>query len=268
MRLLFLIFLLLFFESIPAQQSGENNLVSHSFFLPKEKTILYKLGETFIPIVVIQYGNAPAPVCINLHDNEKTSVEAARLVLEQSGGLIIKLENKNKRLINFHLRGRKFSFDPNGIFSREGIQKTLKQNGNSAESAILEIEKFAKRLLQLIPEESKCLIALHNNKEGGFSIKNFLPGGEKAADAKMAHRNELQKADDLFFTTDSSIHNKMVAKGYNSVLQDNLNAEKDGSLSVYYGEMNKQYVNVETMHGRLKQYKEMLKAVIFELNCK
>jgi hypothetical protein len=50
----------------------------------------------------------------------------------------------------------------------------------------------------------------------------------------------------------------MADHGYNSIWQDNVNARKDGSLSVYCGEKGKRYINIETEHGRLNQYIEML----------
>jgi len=64
--------------------------------------------------------------------------------------------------------------------------------------------------------------------------------------------------DDIALTTDEVLFNKMSAFGYNSILQDNVKVDKDGSLSVYYGELNKRYINIETQFGKTIQYKEML----------
>jgi len=82
-------------------------------------------------------------VCINVHDNETTSVEAARSALESNGGTLIKIENNRQRMIRFKWRGHSYSFDPNRIFSRIGIEQTLKDNGRSSKQAAKEIEKFA-----------------------------------------------------------------------------------------------------------------------------
>ena len=265
MRIFFFLLVHCAFLNLPGQQINDLNLTSHSFYLPSEKIIYYKLGNKTIPLVITQYGKKQTPVCINLHDNEYTSVQAARLVLEHSGGLLIRLENKRQRLIRFRLRNKDYSFDPNGIFSRPGIEKTLKENGPVSVQAIEEVEKFAQRLLQLIPEDFNCIIALHNNNENGYSVNSYLPGGDKAADAKLVSKNETALADDLFFTTDSVIYRKMAAKGYNTVLQNNQMAKDDGSLSVYSGVRNIRYVNVETLHGKTALYKEMLESLFNEM---
>lgn len=220
------------------------------------------MGENTIPIILTQYGEAKSPVCINLHDNEYTAVLAARIVLEQTGGLLIKFNNNRQRLVRFRLRGRQYAFDPNGIFSRAGIEKTLKENGSSSAAAIIEIEKFATRILELIPAENTCLVALHNNNPAGYSVNSYLAGGEKAADAKLVYKNEKEDPDDIFLTTDSTIYSKMAAKSFNSIWQDNVKAKKDGSLSVYFGEIAKCYVNVETRHNKTEQYVAMLRALI------
>ena len=72
--------------------------------------------------------------------------------------------------------------------------------------------------------------------------------------------------DDIVLTTDSVLYKKMADRGYNSIWQDNERAKKDGSLSVFYGENNKRYVNIETQHGRLSQYIEMFSKLLDILN--
>ena len=56
---------------------------------------------------------------------KNTSVEAARSVLEWKGGTLIKIENNKQHVIRFRLRGVNYRFDPNGIFSRAGIEKNI-----------------------------------------------------------------------------------------------------------------------------------------------
>lgn len=244
------------------QSVGNVNLVSNALFIPSEKTILYKLGDRTISITVSLYGTSKEIICISLHDNEYTSVEAARSVLAEKGGMLIKIDNNRKRIIRFRLRGKYYAFDPNGIFSRSGIKKTLKENSSVTEYAIKEVEKFAQRLLNLVPGETRCVIALHNNTQSGYSVKSYLTGANRQKEAKEVSQNPDQDEDDLFLTTDSSIYNKMAESGFNSVLQDNKNATKDGSLSVYYGELNKRYVNIETQHGRINQYIAMMEKLL------
>jgi hypothetical protein len=245
-----------------AQPANENLALTEARFIPVEKTIFYEIGDKTIPIKVFQYGTGGNTVCINIHDNEFTSVLAARAVLELKGGTLIKIENNAQRIIRFRLQGGLYSFDPNRIFSREGIVQSLKENGRISPLAIEEVEKFGQRLLQLIPDSIGCVIALHNNTEEAYSVKTYLPGGDRRTDAKEVYADKSQDVDDIVFTTDEWLFKKMAELGYNSILQDNEKVKKDGSLSVYYGERGRRYVNVETQHGRTGQYQQMLEKLM------
>ena len=244
------------------QPITENLATTEARYIPFEKTVFYNLGDKTIPLKVVQYGPANDIVCINLHDNEFTSVQAARSVLEFKGGTMIRIENNAQRVVRFRLRGVIYGFDPNRIYSRTGIEQTLKENGRTSPQAIEEVEKFAQRLLQLIPETVSCVIALHNNTEEAYSVKSYLPGGDRQKDAKEVYADEKQDVDDIAFTTDRTLFEKMSALGFNSILQDNENVKKDGSMSVYYGEQNRRYINIETQHGRTGQYQEMLEKLL------
>jgi hypothetical protein len=219
---------------------------------------MHKLGDKTISFKVVQYGQAVNTCCINVHDNEATAVQAARAILEQEGGILIKIENNAQRMISFPFKGVTYSFDPNRIFSEVGIKQTLKSKGKINPLAICEVEKFAEHLLQLIPDTVSCIIALHNNTDGDYSVKSYQAGGKRQHDAKQVYADNWQDIDDIAFTTDNVLYNKMSGMGYNSILQDNENVFKDGSLSVYYGEQNKRYINIETQFGKTNQYKEML----------
>lgn len=252
-----------FCASYLTAHSSATTIPFHEVIFPKgEKIIFYKLGDNIIPIKIIQFGNSTGVVCINLHDNETTSVEAAISVLKETGGTLIKIENNRQRLIRFRLKGINYAFDPNSIFSRTGIEKSLKENSTINREAIIEVEKFAKRIVELFSTNTSCIIALHNNTEGAYSIKTYLPGNEKETDAKAVFCNQLQNIDDLVLTTDSLLYQKMVDNGYNSIWQENTKAAKDGSLSIYCGERNKRYINIETQHGKLVQYQQMLQKLL------
>jgi len=49
----------------------------------------------------------------------------------------------------------------------------------------------------------------------------------------------------------------MADAGYNSIWQDNERAKREGSLSIYYGERSRRYINIETQHGKVEQYRVM-----------
>lgn len=243
-------------------QAGDNYGMSRSLFIPTQKTILYKIGDRTVPIKVIQYGAVTNVVCVNLHANEQTSVQAASSILESTGGTLIKIDNNNQRVIRFRLKGIYYSFDPNRIFSRTGIEQTLRDNRKISKDAMDEVEKFAQRLLLLIPDSTSCIIALHNNTEGAFSIKSYLAGNDRQADAKAVYKNDEQDIDDIALTTDSILYDKMANNKFNTIWQDNIRAKKDGSLSIFCGEQKRRYINIETQHGKVDQYMKMLEKLL------
>jgi hypothetical protein len=234
------------------------SLLASKKYAPKTTTYFTRIGESSIAIKVMQYGDSKKLVYVNVHADEFTSLVAAQRLLQQEGGLLIKIENNNKRNIRFRLRGRYYTFDPNRMFSAEGAAQTLKQLGRSNDIAIEEVVKFGKRILQLIPENPVCIIALHNNTEGKFGINSYLPGAERETDARKVYADTLQDPDDIFLTTDSILYHRLSAEKYNTIWQDNEKVRRDGSLSVYCGERNITYLNCETQHGKTEQYLNML----------
>ena len=234
-------------------------------YSPNSRTILHQLGDSTVRIAMSAYGDVKDIVFINLHSDETTAVQSAQKVLETRGGLLIRIENSNKRNITFSLKHQQYTFDPNRMFSRKGIEATLarfKTSGNSNPAAVEEVEKFAKAVLSLIPAENICVIALHNNTEGRLSIQSYMPGQEYGGDAQEVFANHNKDPDDFFLTTDSLLFRQVSSEQYNSVLQDNKGVQQDGSLSVYFGEKNLCYLNCETEHGKLDTYNDMLSAVV------
>lgn len=226
-------------------------------FTPKMVSHTFKLGERVIETRIFQYGSARNLICVNLHDDELTSVNSAKKLLEKEAGLLIKIENNRQRNIKFRMDGQTYTFDPNRMFSRQGITQSLTMFGRVTPKAVNEIEKFASHILGLIPESS-WIIALHNNTNGKYSINSYLPGNIREKDAREISVNPEEDPDDIFLTTDSALYRRLANDRYNTIWQDNENAKKDGSLSVYCGEKNIPYINCETEHGRYLQYQQMI----------
>ena len=251
-----------------AQQSIEFTPSAEPGITITEKTIFYKLAENFIPIKIQQYGERTDLVFLNLHDDELTSVDAAKKILEECGGMLIEVENNAQRNIRFRLGQYNYKFDPNRIFSKEGIKRSLEQSGRVSKTAIEEVEKLGQRILQLLPEKTNCIIALHNNTPDFFSAKEYAPGNKRSIDTKKIYLNPNQDTDDFFLTTDNLLYEKLADRNFNTILQDNENCTEDGSLSVYCGKQNIRYVNCETEQGKSGQYYEMMKALVALLGIK
>ncbi|HEX6170690.1 MAG TPA: hypothetical protein VFZ33_13410 [Chitinophagaceae bacterium] len=230
-----------------------------------EKTIFYDLAGNIVPIKIQQYGDKTDIVFINLHDDEITAVDAAKRILEEYGGLLIEVENNAQRNMRFKLDRYFYKVDPNRIFSEEGIKKSLGQLGRTSGKAVDEVEKLGQRIIQLLPEDATCIIALHNNTPDLFSVAEYAPGNARSVDCKKVYINSEQDADDFFLTTDNYLYEKLADKGFNTILQDNKNCTEDGSLSVYCGRKSIRYVNCETEHGKVEQYYKMLKVLVAAL---
>ena len=95
---------------------------------------------------------------------------------------------------------------------------------------------------------------------------NYNAGGPFFTDAKSVHINAEHDVDDFFITTSTGLYEKLKARDYNVVLQDNENDMDDGSLSIFYGRKNLGYINIEAEHGHLKQQTQMLLVLIDILN--
>lgn len=246
---------------VPALLQAQNSIRkinTGKAFSPRITTVFHKLGDDFVRVRTYQYGETKEPFFISLHADEVTAIESTTKLLEKTGGTLVKIENNKTRNIRFRMNGKYYTCDPNRIFSRIGIIQTLSMFGKVDDKAINEVDKFAKRLLQMLPDSSSCIISLHNNSNGKFSVTSYLPGNDRAKDATAVHSVKNQDPDDIFFTTDSILYKSLAGENYNTILQDNENAKKDGSLSIYCGEKNIRYLNCETEHGRSNQYYQMI----------
>jgi hypothetical protein len=229
--------------------------------LQTEQISYYHLGDKTVPVKTIRFGDREGNIFINLHDDETTSVEAGLAVLQEQGGLLIKIENDNQRLISFILKGKNYQFGPNRMFTKTGIEKSLKKYGPCSMQAVAAIAAFADSVLAKIPQD-KLVIALHNNnEEGALSIKSYQPGGSMEKEVEKVFANPLLDPDDFFFTTDVSLYKKIAALNYNVALQNNRQATDDGSLSVVLGWQKKPYVNIEAEHGHILEQVKMIRTL-------
>ena len=236
-------------------------------FTPTSSLVSFRLAERTIPVREDCYGDVRDFVFVHLHGLERSSLEAALEVLPFSGGRLIKIENTDLRNLTVQYRKRKWAIDPNRIFDRSGIKMNLREiNRHPApEPVINEIEQFGKQLLSLLPDSISCIIALHNNFDGGFGINEYLPGGKRSKDARRVFANPEEDPDDIVLTTDSLLYEHMAEACYNVIWQDAEQVKKDGSLSVYAAQKQLRYVNIETEHDKKDHYQRMLQHLMIYL---
>jgi hypothetical protein len=204
----------------------------------------------------------PGIMFIHVHENEKTAVEAAKKMMDKYGhGCFVTWESQDDRYVRFKLGNDSFRFDPNRIYSAQGLEATLRKNGAYSKEAFEKADKVAKMFLKKYVDSQQLVIAVHNNTEGDLTIRSFQ------SEAKAIYVNPDKDADDFFLTTVPFIYDYLKKKKFNVVLQKP-GIKDDGSLSVYAAKHKIAYLNVEAQHGHLEQQSQMLDAVQELINSK
>lgn len=207
-----------------------------------------KLGNTKVDIIT---QNGIGKTFVHLHENEATALVAARHYIEREGGTLITLKHSGARNIVFYLKGIRYEFDPNRIFTDTGIKRTLNKYGHYSVAAHQEVKTLAHKIVSLIPEGK--VIAVHNNRD--YSIKEYFPNRSLAADAMALYYQPSTNYRNFFLVTNKEEYERLKGLNFNVVLQAD-NAQDDGSLSYYLAKKN--YINIETGHGQLVAQLNML----------
>ncbi len=247
-------------DTSPSVERGNTSENMVEAPLLKDTTLTLKIGENEIKIKFYNFSSTSRRVFINLHDDENTSVEATRDFISVSGDPFLEVQAQGNRLITFRLKGTKYSFDPNRIFTPLGVEKTLRANGKFSSAAAKEVEKFAETITNLLAKY-ETIIAVHNNKRG-YSLKDYLKGGSLARDAGEVYQNPKMSPHDFFFVVERGEFELIKGKGINVVLQSASTVTDDGSLSVFCQQKGIKYLNCEALEGNLKEQKRMLNEVL------
>jgi len=222
--------------------------------------IPFKVGNTVVTAEVFERGDA-SPTMLNVHDDENTSVAAGQTIIEQTGGRLIALRHSGKRHVRFHLDGSRYAFDPNRIFSDDGIRATLEQQGNYSEAAHQTVKRFAAQYLECFALDREAIIfALHNTVDETFSVRSYLPGADHATAAAKVHVSEQRSPFDFFYVTDPRFFGHLTQQNFNVVLQDNTTVPDDGSMSVHFARQEIPYLNIEAEMDHLNAQIDMVRA--------
>lgn len=220
----------------------------------------FMIGDTNVHVLVYQRGQ-PSPTFINVHDDENTSVEAGKAVIDETSGRLIELAHGGKRHLRFTVDGEDFAVDPNRIFSDAGIRAALERRGKYSSAAHWAVERFARKFLERFAlGRERVIVALHNTVDGDYSIESYRPGAEHAAAAADLHISSNRSRFDFFYVTDRRFFDYLKQRDFNMVLQDNAAVPDDGSLSVYFAKRGIPYLNIEAELGQLDRQIEMVRA--------
>jgi hypothetical protein len=221
---------------------------------------IYSIGET--KVSVIEQGCShchPGVLLVNLHNNESTSLKAAKQYLNEISGRLVYIQNNGERLIKFKDQDKDYLFDPNRIYSTAGIDSTITiLSSHYNANAAAEVSKFAKSLIADYIHSSNLIISLHNNRDNSLSVLTYKNDSDKNKRFGKAFINHAMDIDDFILTTDTSIFNRIKEKNIN-VVWENFHAIKDdGSLSVYAARHSIPYINIEAEHEHLEEQLRML----------
>lgn len=201
--------------------------------------------------VVIQQTVGKGKTYVHVHHNEQTALKAAKTVIRKEGGSLITLIHSGGRNIVFHLNNKRYEFDPNRIYTDNGIKKTLAKYSTYSPEAHREVKKLANKIKELLPNGK--VVAVHNNSS--YSLKDYLPGHELARDAKAVHMSPDNYYRNFYLVTKLSDYIRLKLEGFNGILQKNT-ATDDGSLSVLLAKS--EYINVEAGFDQLAEQIKML----------
>lgn len=237
-------------------------LVVASTSFGQEKLASLDLAGTNVDLIVHR-SERPGYLFYNMHDNENTGVEAAIKVIKKQGGILFELAHSGGRYIEFDYDTLHFKIDPNRIYTDTGVWRELDRSAIRDTVVFKMVRAFSDTLIKLLDiENQEVVMTLHNNNEKGYSMLSYLPGAEYENDAEAVYNAKWKDEDEFYFVTSARLYGLLTPTGFNVVLQNNVNMTDDGSLSVYCGQRNIEYVNVEAQHGHTRANKRMIKKLL------
>lgn len=265
MKTIFPLFFLLLFFSCSKPEKAKLVVENDFIFADNEdlfqEELLIKYGLALDTVVFKFHESAKSDIFyLNIHDDENTALGAIESILDINfNGRLLELIQNGERLIHFKLNEKSYTFDPNRIFSPQGVKKTLKKNGDYSKEAFDIVSKFSDFIVKKLLRDAQIVVALHNNSDNDYSILDYTEGKNLENQALQVHINPRQDSDDFLYVTEINLFNLYKEKGYNVLLQNNKTVVDDGSLSVYCGLKGIKYISIEVQHGHLSENKDMIK---------
>lgn len=221
--------------------------VTHTFLLEEEKVW-----------VNIYEGRGPGLTFVNLHDNENTSAEAAKVHISRHGGRLVELVHGRGRAVVIRRNGVLHYFDPNRMFTENGLRQSLDFFHNLSSENVEIAADFARKVAGFISiEKGKAIISVHNNTPGKLTIHDFKPGQWYGADSREVFINPAEDPDDFFFTNSPALFRALKTLRYNVALMVPDPPDR-GTLGNYVNNAGGIYVLVEGEHGHLSRQVRML----------
>jgi hypothetical protein len=241
-------------------------LSAQVFAVPTYQDTELMLGET--SVIVQSLSNGLGPHFFHPHENEATSLRVAEHMVLRHGGICVSLHHGGGRRIIFELDGKKYSCDPNRIFTREGTWLTL---GNAPQHVCDAVDILAAKIADVVLKgmtSHSVVVGMHNNTPGGYSVLSYGAGGNMYMDAEAVFVNTARDADDFFLTTERHFFDALKSLHHNVVLQKTPPQHNDGSFSVFCAQKNIPYVNIEAQDAHGAMQARMLRELVAILSPK
>ena len=224
----------------------------------------YLIGETQVSVYEECYQpcNSDNIVFINVHDNEKTSVNAAVKYLKVNGGSLVYIYNNGQRNVSFSLYDSTYNFDPNRIYSQKGRIETITLNSTGFKKmAEKQVSTFANSFLRNYINDKVLIVAFHNNTDSNFSILSYKQQVDSLPLTGKYFINANMDIDDFIITNSQEVFDSLQSRRINVALENWKAMEDDGSLSIYTGKKKIHYINIEAENDHLQEQQMMLQAL-------
>lgn len=192
---------------------------------------------------------------ILIHGDEETAREILTAHMQSHSGTAFLVESKTR---NVPIDGGGISgeIDPNRMFSRRGAEISLKNlnpkwTQPNLDAALDLLDREREHFLDtVLPSDGALMLALHNNREYSFTVE------QPVSDQSAANQPDNPHA--FFLCTDPNDYKLLAKSPYNVVLQRDMRAPDDGSLSRRAAARRLRYLNLEVKAGESAHQQEML----------
>ncbi len=236
-------------DSLPAPHMLQDSLPPLIMDIP--------LGDTAITFHW-HYPERQKLLFLVIHDDENTSTDVAYKALSGYDASLLELKNDGKYTFTWFRDTIPYTFNPNRIFSLNGIESTMLQFGACDSAAVTEINLFALQVAGAFFLQPAFIVALHNNKDQGFSIQSYNEDTLMIPVADSVFINPDKDLDNFYYVNDPDHFTFIKNKGYNVILQTAGILEDDGSLSIWCSRKGIPYINIEAEHGHHEEQMKML----------
>lgn len=205
------------------------------------------VGDTTVRLQA--YAHGEGPTFIRVHENETDAGIVGKRIVAELGGRFIDLVHRGSRDVAFTMGGSSYLIDPNRIFTREGIVRTLRASDRKdVAPAIAAVSVFAGAILDFIGEK-RPLIALHNNRGAGYGLSSYERSSsiQSADGGTMVYRGATG-GHNFFLVTVQEFFASFLRRDISVVYEPH--GLNDGSLSYRYSKDGVAYINIETIFGQ------------------